>query len=66
MLVDPESVKKIDHLTVIFTHLGSAHVKAVRIHVGEIDPWCFGVCSIEYLWIESHIYFFLVVSLECN
>jgi len=38
MLVDPESVKKIDHLTVIFTHLGSAHVKAVRIHVGELTP----------------------------
>ncbi len=28
--VDPESVKKIENLTVFFTLLGSAHVKAVH------------------------------------
>ncbi len=30
MLIDPESIKKIDNLTVFFTLLGSARVKAVR------------------------------------
>jgi hypothetical protein len=30
MLLDPESIKKIDNLTVFFTLLVSAHVKALR------------------------------------
>jgi len=29
-LLDPESVKKIDNLTVFFTLLGSGHIKAVH------------------------------------
>jgi len=38
MLIDLKIVKKIENLTVIFTHLGSACEKAARKHVGEINP----------------------------
>ncbi len=37
-LVDPKSVKKIDNLTVFFTLLGSARVKAVRRTLVKLTP----------------------------
>ena len=37
-LVDPESVKKIDNLTVFFTLLGSASVKAVCKTLKKLSP----------------------------
>ncbi len=37
-LVDPKSVKKIDNLTVFFTLLGSASVKAVRRTLMKLSP----------------------------
>jgi len=37
-LVDPESIKKIDKLTVFFTLLGSASVKAVRRTLMKLSP----------------------------
>ena len=37
-LVDPESVKKIDNLTVFFTLLGSACVKAVHRMLVKLTP----------------------------
>ncbi len=38
MVIDPESVKKIDNLTVIFTHLGSVHLKAARKMLMKFSP----------------------------
>jgi len=38
MLGDPESVKKIDNLTVFFTRLGSACVKAVHRTLMKLSP----------------------------
>ncbi len=37
-LVDPKSVKKIDNLTVFFTLLGSARLKAVRRTLMKLSP----------------------------
>ncbi len=37
-LVDPESIKKIDNLTVFFTLQGSACVKAVRRTLMNLSP----------------------------
>ncbi len=37
-LIDPESVKKIDNLTVLFTLLGSARVIAVRRPLMKLSP----------------------------
>jgi len=34
----PKAQKDTDNLTVFFVLLGSAHVKAARKHVGEINP----------------------------
>jgi len=45
MLVDPKSVKKIDNLTVFFTLLRSASVKAVRRMLMKLSPGQVG-CSI--------------------
>jgi len=36
---DPKRAKRYWQLIWIFTLLGFAHVKAVHINVGEIDPW---------------------------
>jgi len=41
MLVDPESVKKIENLTVFFTLLGSVGVKAVRRMLMKLSPTLF-------------------------
>jgi len=38
MLVDPKSVKKIENLTVSFTLLGSASLKAVQIKLMKLSP----------------------------
>jgi len=38
MVLDPESVKKINNLTVIFTHLGSVLVKAPRKMLMKLSP----------------------------
>jgi len=38
MLVDPERVKKIENLTVIFIYLGSAHVKASSKTLMKLSP----------------------------
>jgi len=45
-LLDPESVKKIDNLTVNFMHLGSAHVKAAH---KTLMKWTPGVNFINIL-----------------
>ncbi len=37
-LVDPESIKKIDNLTVFFMHLGSARVEAVHRTLMKLTP----------------------------
>ncbi len=37
-LVDPKSVKKIDNLSVIFTHLGSVSVKAGHKTLLKLNP----------------------------
>jgi len=37
-LVDPESVKMIDNLTVFFTLLGSASIKALRKTLMKLSP----------------------------
>ncbi len=38
MLVDPKSIKKIYNLTVIFTHLGSACLKAAHKMLMKLSP----------------------------
>jgi len=38
MLVDPERIKKIENLTVFFTLLGSARVKAVHRTLMKLSP----------------------------
>jgi len=47
-LVDIKSVKKIDNLTVIFKHLGSASVKAARKALMKLSPGHSDfICSID-------------------
>jgi len=38
MRVDPERVKKIDNLTVIFKHFGSARIEALRKMLIKLSP----------------------------
>jgi hypothetical protein len=40
-LLDPESVKKIDKLSVFFTLLGSSHVKAAHRMLTKLSPVSF-------------------------